>query len=72
MKYPLISKLGLYILEKDNNIDYIHADDLEVLLEKAIVVYGHQKHLAFIALWRSHLCQIQTLSLMLITLMETD
>ena len=43
MKYPLISKLGLYILDKESAIgvvDVIHAEDLEQLLEKSTVVYG--------------------------------
>ena len=41
-KYPLISKLGLYILDKESAIgvvDVIHAEDLEMLLENATVVY---------------------------------
>ena len=44
MKYPLIKKLGLYILDKESAIsvvDVIHAEDLEVLLENATVVYGN-------------------------------
>jgi len=37
-KYPLISKLPLYVLDKKSAIgvvDVIHAEDLEQLLEKA-------------------------------------
>lgn len=44
-KYPLIEKLGLYILDKESAIgvvDVIHAEDLEVLLENATVVYGQK------------------------------
>lgn len=44
MKYPLIEKLGLYVLDKQSAIgvvDVIHAEDLEVLLENATVVYGN-------------------------------
>ncbi len=41
MKYPLIRKLGLYVLSKPDGIDYIHAEDLEQVLEKATVVYGN-------------------------------
>jgi len=43
-KYPLVSKLGLYILDKESAIgvvDVIHAEDLEQLLEKSTVVYGN-------------------------------
>ena len=51
-KYPLIEKLGSYILDKESAIgvvDVIHAEDLEVLLENAIVVYGRTDSMMFSA-----------------------
>ena len=38
-EYPLISKLPLYVLDK-GGIDYVHAEDLEQLLQNATVVHG--------------------------------
>ena len=44
MKYPLINRMGITVLSSFGFTDFIYAQDLERALEKAMVVYGHNKN----------------------------